>query len=57
MRITLYLVAGIGKGITELLLQKGCNVLIASRSSQKVETTAREFNEKYKVRVAEFNEK
>lgn len=39
---------GIGKGITELLVQKGCKVAIASRSLQKVETAAQEFNEKYK---------
>jgi len=33
-------------------VQKGCKVAIASRSLQKVETAAQEFNEKYKVRVA-----
>ncbi|KAL5269436.1 hypothetical protein ACHWQZ_G003050 [Mnemiopsis leidyi] len=40
---------GIGKGITELLVKQGCKVAIASRSLQKVETAAQEFNHKYKT--------
>ena len=40
---------GIGRGITELLVSKGCTVAIAGRDQKKAETAAKELNEKYKV--------
>ena len=40
---------GIGRGITELLLQKGCRVAIASRTFEKSEVAAKELNSKHKV--------
>eukprot|EP00116_Pleurobrachia_bachei_P002149 sb/3462411/ len=38
---------GIGRGITELLVSKGCTVAIAGRDLKKAETAAKELNEKY----------
>ena len=36
---------GIGKAITEELVELGCKVVIASRTLEKVETAAKEINE------------
>ena len=40
---------GIGKAITEELVELGCKVVIASRTLEKVETAAKEINETRKV--------